>query len=70
MTDTESNELPARQMRMEWSTDAGQVVLSFPSNLSERDVEDVEELFQITFTGMLRRARAAKSFTEGSRSGG
>ncbi len=46
----------ARVMRMEWSTDAGLVVFRFPSNLSERDVDDVSELLALTVTAMQRRA--------------
>lgn len=45
-----------RKMLMSWSTDAGQVEFSFPSDLSEQDIADVEALIAVTLRGARRRA--------------
>ena len=47
----------ARQMRMEWNADNGNVIFEYPSDLSLRDVEDVESLLALCVQGMWRRAR-------------
>jgi len=48
----------AREMCMVWTTDAGLVNFSFPSNLSLQDVWDVESLLEVVVSGMVRRASA------------
>lgn len=53
------SEVAPRQMRMSWSTDAGQVDFTFPSNLSAEDVEDVEDLVRNMLAGARRRAEQA-----------
>lgn len=51
----------AREMAMSWSTDAGQVTLTFPSNLSSQDANDVQDLLTLTLVGIRRRAQAIEA---------
>lgn len=44
---------------MEWATDAGQVVLSYPAELPPADIDDVEALFALTIRILRRRAERA-----------
>lgn len=70
---TEDNVPAARIMRMLWNTDHGQVDFSFPSNLSEQDVEDIDDLLALALNGMRRRAqtiRALKPSTDPAKEGG
>jgi len=53
-----------REMRMEWSTDSGAVVVTFPSNLTNNDIDDISELFALTVSGMKRRASLSTATKE------
>jgi len=46
-----------KQQILQWSTRAGYVILTWPSDLTEEDVADVRAVLAITLGGMERRAR-------------
>jgi hypothetical protein len=48
----------ARQMQMQWHTEAGEVLFYYPSNLSTQDAADLRALIEIAFKGIDRRASA------------
>jgi len=57
---THAEMVEAREMRMEWPTDAGTVIFKYPSNLSEQDVAEVRALLEVAFAGMVRRAATGR----------
>lgn len=50
-----------RTMQMDWSTDTGVVTLTYPGDMSEQDTVDLKQLFDVAFTGMVRRAQAIEA---------
>jgi hypothetical protein len=53
----------SRTRTMQWAMEHGDVILSYPHELSTVEIEELEALFNLTIEIMLRRAKASRSTT-------